>query len=463
MKLIFDKDSNGTQELVDALGLIDARTDFSKWKPYIPLSIRRLTAIIGQEVYDKVLDFYQSASVDPDGKLTRLLGMVQQSVALFTWLKIIPTLDAQHGNTGRQKRLGEHEKGLTALQEYKDEANILSQAYESVDALIAYLEQEKFDFWIQSPKRKAVSELLLKEKGNRNRVSGVVVDRCGRKQRIRAKITIDATGTGLIGELAGAPAMYGRDGRSAFNEPIGVELPEERVQSCTWQFITQALVPGALLPWEKLRWKGMVEDNHGWLREPDVARAGGLYLHWGGRFECKDTRDPVELAKTQAEALESLRNDFTEYHKAGYKVFLAPKIGVREVRRIKGEYVLAVDHLRQGLFPDDTIAISNYGIDAWGEHIKKEDARVKSYGIPYRCLLPLGVDGLLIAGRSISGSHLAMSSYRVQPIVASIGQAAGTAAAMAVTDNTDVRGIDVDLLVSKLRTAGLFDVKKLKK
>ena len=47
MKLIFDKDSNGTQELVDALGLIDARTDFSKWKPYIPLSIRRLTAIIG--------------------------------------------------------------------------------------------------------------------------------------------------------------------------------------------------------------------------------------------------------------------------------------------------------------------------------------------------------------------------------------------------------------------------------
>lgn len=164
MKLIFDKDSNGTQELVDALGLIDARTDFSKWKPYIPLSIRRLTAIIGQEVYDKVLDFYQSASVDPDGKLTRLLGMVQQSVALFTWLKIIPTLDAQHGNTGRQKRLGEHEKGLTALQEYKDEANILSQAYESVDALIAYLEQEKFDFWIQSPKRKAVSELLLSSK-----------------------------------------------------------------------------------------------------------------------------------------------------------------------------------------------------------------------------------------------------------------------------------------------------------
>ena len=66
MKLIFDKDSNGTQELVDALGLIDARTDFSKWKPYIPLSIRRLTAIIGQEVYDKVLDFYRLVGLTQD-------------------------------------------------------------------------------------------------------------------------------------------------------------------------------------------------------------------------------------------------------------------------------------------------------------------------------------------------------------------------------------------------------------
>lgn len=308
-----------------------------------------------------------------------------------------------------------------------------------------------------------VSELIVRAKGNRNRVMGAVIDRAGFRQEVFAPMTIDATGTGLIGELAGAPVMYGRDGRAAFNEPIGKEAPESRVQSCTWQFITQALVPGALLPWEKLRWKGMVEDNHGWLRQPDVARAGGLYLHWGGRFECKDTRDPVELAATQAEALESLRNDFAEYRKAGYQVHLAPKIGVREVRRIRGEYVLAVDHLKQGLFPDDTIAWCNYGLDAWGEHIKKEDARVKSYGIPYRSLLPLNVEGLLIAGRCISGSHLAMSSYRVQPVVAGIGQAAGTAAAMAALRNTSARDIEITELIGKLDKAGLFDAKIRKK
>lgn len=166
MKTIFDKNSNGTAELVEALGMIDSVTDFSKWKPYIPLSVRRLTAIVGPEVYEKTLDYYYSTEPEPETeeKYKTLLLMMQQSVALFTWLKIIPTLDAQHGNTGRQKRMGENEKGLTAIQEYKDEINILNLAYESVDALIAFLDKEKFDFWMNSGKKKAINQLLIRSK-----------------------------------------------------------------------------------------------------------------------------------------------------------------------------------------------------------------------------------------------------------------------------------------------------------
>lgn len=166
MKTIFDKENNGTAELVEALGMIDAGTDFSKWKPYIPLSVRRLTTIVGPEVYDKTLEFYYSTKPNPETeeKYKTLLLMMQQSVALFTWLKIIPTLDAQHGNTGRQKRLGENEKGLTAIQEYKDEINILNLAYESVDALIAFLDKEEFDFWMNSEKKKAINQLLIRSK-----------------------------------------------------------------------------------------------------------------------------------------------------------------------------------------------------------------------------------------------------------------------------------------------------------
>lgn len=165
MKTIFDKNNNGTSELVEALGMIDAATDFSKWKPYIPLSVRRLTAIIGPEVYDKVVEFYHSTEPDSktEEKYNTLLLLMQQSVALFTWIKIIPTLDAQHGNTGRQKRLGEHEKGLTAIQEYKDETNILNLAYESVDALIAYLDKENFRFLVEVREEKSYKSALNKK------------------------------------------------------------------------------------------------------------------------------------------------------------------------------------------------------------------------------------------------------------------------------------------------------------
>lgn len=307
-----------------------------------------------------------------------------------------------------------------------------------------------------------VSELIVEAKGNRNIVKGVSIYRGLQKQHVIAPVTIDATGTGLIGELAGAPVMYGKDGRSTFNESIGSETSNNQVQQCTWQFFSQALKPGATLPWDKLKWKGMVEFDHGWVRgNPETLdRATGLYLNWGGKFTCKDTRDPVALAETQYEALKSLTADFEEYQKAGFMVHLAPKLGVREVRRIKGEYVINTEDIIQGKYADDTIAHCHYGLDSWGESFKKDNIKAKPYGIPYRSLLPLNVEGLILAGKSISGSHIAASSYRVQSVVASIGQAAGTAAAMASINKTSPRNIDVKKLIGKLNQAGLFINKK---
>lgn len=163
MKTIFNKQNNGCAELIKALGMIDQETDYSKWEPYIPLSIRKLTSIIGGDVYDSVFELYWSdAEISDDDK--ELIEKMQQAIALFTWVKVIPTLDAQHGNNGRQRRLGENEKGLTALQEYKDESNILNMAYEAVDALIAYMDNKALNFWINSSKKKAISKLLIKNK-----------------------------------------------------------------------------------------------------------------------------------------------------------------------------------------------------------------------------------------------------------------------------------------------------------
>ena len=105
---------------------------------------------------------------------------------------------------------------------------------------------------------------LVKD-GSRRQVQGVVFERQGGgTQAIEAAITIDATGTGLIAELAGCATMYGRDGRRAFNEPFGPGRPRYHHERCTWTNISQRLRPDAIFPREKIKGGGMVEHklNH---------------------------------------------------------------------------------------------------------------------------------------------------------------------------------------------------------
>lgn len=166
MKL-FNVQADGSSEITAAIGLISNDVDFSKWEPVLPLGIREVTAIIGPEPVKALADFY-TGNTEPgeDGtpETTAALKYLQQAVALFTWLKIIPTLDAQHDNTGRSRRLGENEKGLTALQEFKDEQNILRLAYEATDALIETMDREAFPFWTESRKYNLRKGLLIQSK-----------------------------------------------------------------------------------------------------------------------------------------------------------------------------------------------------------------------------------------------------------------------------------------------------------
>lgn len=166
MKL-FNVQGDGSREIVYAIGLISDDVDFSKWEPVLPLGIRDVVAIIGQEPVNALAGFYEGTIAEgPDGSpgASEALKYLQQAVALFTWLKIIPTLDAQHDGTGRQRRLGENEKGLTALQEFKDEQNILRLAYEATDALIEILDREAFPFWTESRKYNLRRGLLIQSK-----------------------------------------------------------------------------------------------------------------------------------------------------------------------------------------------------------------------------------------------------------------------------------------------------------
>jgi hypothetical protein len=205
---------------------------------------------------------------------------------------------------------------------------------------------------------------------------------------------------------------------------------------------------------------GVLVNGLGWFHndpERAIALNRPIHLHWGCRVRCDDTRDSVALGRAQSEALQLMERDHALLRENGYAVYLAPRLGVRESNRILGEHVISENDLRSGVLPGDTIAVGTYGIDIWGEYkgIKIEDRVTPAYGIPYRALVPKEIDGLLLSGRIISGSHLGMSAYRVMPIAASIGQAAGVAAALCVQQGTQPRDLDPAAVQSMLRSTGM--------
>jgi ribulose 1,5-bisphosphate synthetase/thiazole synthase len=127
----------------------------------------------------------------------------------------------------------------------------------------------------------------------------------------------------------------------------------------------------------------------------------------------------------------------------------AAHIGVRESRRIVGEYTLSREDLEEGVKHADDIALGCYPMDIhYGDGRPAEIIYSKSgsYGIPYRCIVPQQVENLLIAGRPISATREAFGATRVMPTCMAVGQAAGLAAFLAVRGGSSPREVDVEEL-----------------
>ncbi len=163
----------------------------------------------------------------------------------------------------------------------------------------------------------------------------------------------------------------------------------------------------------------------------------------------KQVYEVYEFMKKNADGLEN-----------SFLMMTAPEIGVRESRKIVGEYVLTEEDLRAFTKFEDGIAACNYEID-----IHSPEGTGTShyffpvgeyYTIPYRSLIPKTVNNMLVAGRCISSDHGAQASYRIMPTVCCIGEAAGTAIGLAVKNRSGVRDISVTELQSILKENGAF-------
>ena len=304
----------------------------------------------------------------------------------------------------------------------------------------------------------AASVAIIEEGSGYPQVAGALCPLPGSAEmRLQAAVTIDATGSGAFAEAAGCRMRYGTDARADFDEPHAPEIGSDFVQHCTLMYVSQKRGDRPAFDMTRLSCPGVLEGTIGYFhrdREESLRRDAGLYLHWGCSVPCRDTRDPLALAETQAAAQRRIQPDIEILHANGFMVSIAPRLGVREVRRTMGEHVITENDLRSGILPEDTVALGKYYLDIWGSATTGSDSHTERelpvFGIPYRALVPKGIDGLLLAGKSISGTHIAMSAYRVQPILATYSQAAGVAAAWCASKQIPPRDADTTALRASL-------------
>ena len=322
-------------------------------------------------------------------------------------------------------------------------------------------------------------------------VVGVVVTNKSGRARIRAKRVIDATGDADVAVKAGVPVEVGEAGTGK-NQPFSVrfqlgnvDLPRlaaflrslgrhevmDTAEGSDVPLVHTAMVWGGGWTLEPL-FRQAVAD--GVLRESDgdyfqaftmAGRPGELALNCPRITGEIDGTDAFHLTRAQIRGREITQRylEFCRRYLPGcedaYLVLTAPMVGVRESRRIRGEYYLTIDDVLGGRKFDDAICRNNYPLDIHRDPKDTKPSLVKLppgeyHEVPYRCLVPLGVEQLLVAGRCLSAAFEAQSSVRIQPNCRAMGQAAALASAMSLRQGITPRALDGVALREALRARG---------
>ena len=297
---------------------------------------------------------------------------------------------------------------------------------------------------------------------------GVVFETKSGPLVIRAKTVVDCTGDGDIAAFCGAEYETGREHdrlvqpmtlmfrivdfeRQAFEKYVKEHPDQWRNVHGLWDLVSEATKNGELdLTREDILFFGTPHPKEVSVNSTRVTRVLGTdvwdltYAEWESRRQ-----------------LRQLMAFFRRYVPGFEEAYLAQSgvhIGVRETRRVIGDYMLTADDLLGARKFDDVIARGSYPVDIHnpegkGTVLKRLPAG-ESYDIPLRSLLPKGVDRLLVSGRCISGTHEAHSSYRVMPIAMATGQAAGIAGALAAQRGAQPRDLSANEVQEELIRQG---------
>jgi hypothetical protein len=284
-----------------------------------------------------------------------------------------------------------------------------------------------------------------------------VMVRCDKTEhlyRIKAKIYIDATGDSRLALEAGAEMRWGREARSEFNESLGLEKEDRQTLGSSILFTARDF--GKPIPFKPPKWARKVTKDQLRFRSVNSWEYGYWWIEWGGQLDTirDNERIRFELLSIVMGIWDYIKNSGEKPASANWGMDWVGMIpGKREARRVIGDHILTQGDLL-GLNGDfeDAVAIGGWSLDdhppsGFDVHEQRPTVQIKTpevYNIPLRSLYSKNISNLMMAGRNISASHVAFTSSRVMATCSVIGQATGTAAAIAAREKISPRKIYQD-------------------
>lgn len=296
------------------------------------------------------------------------------------------------------------------------------------------------------------------------RVDALMVETRAGRMAVRADIYIDCSGDGDLAAWAGARFEVGDDqGHMLFPSMMfrlnGVD-PQKAGEA--WRAIPALMEKAEAAGTHKFPRKGAIvrpqKSGIEWrVNFTQVSRSDGRAIN--GIEPDELTRGEIDGRRQAIEAFEFLRT--VPGFEKSYIVDLPPQLGIRETRRVIGGYMLSGEDVLGCASFEDSIGVNGWPMESHvaGDVVFRFPPIPESRGfnqLPYRMLVPERIDNLLVAGRCASMTHDGQSAARVSGACLAMGEAAGSAAALALSGNTIPRDIAVEKLQQQLREQGAF-------
>ncbi len=286
---------------------------------------------------------------------------------------------------------------------------------------------------------------------------------------LMGKIIVDATGDAVVSTLAGAHIEKGRE--DGLMQPVTLEftidgVDESRGLICIGDVDDVKLGEERFLDYcKRLAGEGKLPEHLAAVRLHPTVNSGQRQVNTTQANGVDITKvDHIFKADLELRRQIEILVKFLRENVPGYEncrcISSGTTTGVRETRRVMGDYVITAEELQAGKKFDDAIVhdaefiVDIHNPEGAGQ-AEETIAYCKPYDLPYGCFVPKGLENLYVAGRCISGTHRAHASYRVMSICMAMGEGVGTAAAMCAEKGCSPRGLDIKELQARLEAKGV--------